>query len=93
MKWAANSRQNPYDAIVLDWLLPGRDGLSVCRVRVKHADGSRSVDLQAVSDTGLGDEKSWPRRVRLQLVPELRHVDAHVVALVRGARSPGTCRS
>src|SRR5262249_55405851 len=36
---------------------------------------------EAVPDAGLREQDTRPRRVRLELPPELRHVDAQVVAL------------
>lgn len=47
----------------------------------------RSLRPQAVAHPGLGQQVARPRRVRLQFVSELAHVNAHVVELA-GARPP-----
>ena len=48
---------NPYDCIVLDWMIPGADGIEVCR-RLRHAGQSTPVLLltarDAVEDRVLG---------------------------------------
>ena len=44
--------------------------------------GSASVDLQPVADARLGEQVAGTGRIVLELVAELRHVDAQVVRLV-----------
>ena len=44
---------NHYDVIVLDWLLPGRDGLSVCREL--RGDGLTTPILMLTARDSLGD--------------------------------------
>src|SRR5690348_6632140 len=45
-----------------------------------------SAAHQAISDAGLRDEVLRPRRVALELVPELPHVHAEIVGLLGGRR-------
>src|SRR2546426_11917381 len=49
---------------------------------------SRSVRAQTVADAGLRLEEAGAGGIALQLVAELAHVDAHVVGLAHGPRTP-----
>jgi len=72
--WAAY-QQKPYPLVLLDWLLPGMDGLALCRLMRGHPHGDSSVivvattrdqadDLQAVLEAGADDYITKPIDVR-----------------------------
>lgn len=73
--WQAYQREN-YPLVILDWLLPGMDGLELCRQIRGLPNGDRSVilvatvrdeleDLQAVLESGADDYLSKPVDVKL----------------------------
>ncbi len=72
-------RHEAFEIMVLDWLLPGMDGLELCRRWRAHPDGDRSFviiltgrdqpsDLQVVLDAGSDDYLTKPLDIpRLQV--------------------------
>ena len=50
--------------------------------------GGSSFRGEAVSDPDLGEEKAWLGEVRLELMAELRHIDAQIMAVLEVVRSP-----
>jgi len=50
--------------------------------------GGSSLRGEAVSDPDLGEEKARLGGVRLELMAELRHIDAQIMAVLEVVRSP-----
>ncbi len=86
--WAAYQRQ-PYPLVVMDWLLPGMDGLQLCRQMRGSPHGDRSIiimftardqpeDLQTVLAAGADDYLTKPvdvRRLNVRLAIAERQVE------------------
>lgn len=81
-------QQTPYRLALLDWVLPGMDGLQLCRLMRAHPHGDRSVivvatsrdradDLQAVLDAGADDYITKPFDVG-RLTVRLAIAEQHV---------------
>ena len=73
--WEAYQRE-PYPLVLLDWVLPGMDGLELCRKIRSGPAGDRSLilvatsreapeDLEAVLDAGADDYIAKPVKSRL----------------------------
>jgi PAS domain S-box-containing protein len=94
--WAVYQRQ-AYPLVVMDWLLPGMDGLQLCRQMRTLPHGDRSVivlltardqpdDLQAVLDAGADDYLTKPVDVR-RLNVRLTIAERQVVSLAERKRA------
>lgn len=78
---------NPFEFALIDWMLPVKDGLSLCRDIRKHPDGARSVvlmctarrspeELNAVLEAGADDYLAKPFEpdlfeIRMQIAEHL----------------------
>ncbi len=85
---------DPYDAIVLDLLLPGLDGLSLCR-QLRHAGRTQVPVLMLTAKDLLADKiEGFEAGADDYLVKpfSLAELDARLKALVRRARLPETPR-
>ena len=82
---------NRYDAIVLDWMLPGMDGLTVCRRLRQEARSSVPV-LMLTARGALSDKAAgFNEGVDDYLVKpfELRELDLRLQALLRRSSNAG----
>lgn len=85
---------NPYDAIVLDLMLPGLDGLSLCR-SLRQAGRTRVPVLMLTAKDLLADKiEGFEAGADDYLVKpfSLTELDARLKALVRRANPPDTPR-
>ena len=85
---------DPYDAIVLDLLLPGLDGLSLCR-QLRHAGRTQVPVLMLTAKDLLADKiEGFEAGADDYLVKpfSLAELDARLKALVRRTRLPETPR-
>jgi DNA-binding response OmpR family regulator len=85
---------NPYDAIVLDLMLPGMDGLSLCR-SLRQAGRTRVPVLMLTAKDLLADKiEGFEAGADDYLVKpfSLTELDARLKALVRRANPPDTPR-
>lgn len=85
---------NPYDAIVLDLMLPGMDGLSLCR-NLRQAGRTRVPVLMLTAKDLLADKiEGFEAGADDYLVKpfSLTELDARLKALVRRANPPDTPR-
>lgn len=85
---------NPYDAIVLDLMLPGLDGLSLCRA-LRQAGRTRVPVLMLTAKDLLADKiEGFEAGADDYLVKpfSLTELDARLKALVRRANPPDTPR-
>ena len=85
---------DPYDAIVLDLLLPGLDGLTLCR-QLRHAGRTQVPVLMLTAKDLLADKiEGFEAGADDYLVKpfSLAELDARLKALVRRARLPETPR-
>ncbi len=78
---------NPYDVVILDWMLPGIDGLSVCR-RLREA-GKQIPILMLTARDSLNDKVEGLMAGADDYVVKpfaMREVEARLAALVRRAQ-------
>ncbi len=81
------SATNPYDVLILDWMLPGVDGLAVCR-RIREA-GKQTPVLMLTARDSLNDKIEALEAGADDYVVKpfaLREVEARLHALVRRAQ-------
>jgi len=95
--------RNHYLIMLLDWLLPGIDGLELCRRVRQRRDGDASVivvttarvavgdELTAVLDAGAGDYLAKPFDLRL-LEVRLTVAERHVAAIQARRRAEAALR-
>src|SRR5256885_1346309 len=65
-----------------------RSGRRTSRRLSSRGRGGASPRGEPVTDARLGQEIARPRRVGLELAPQVRHVDAQIVRLLGGVRPP-----
>jgi DNA-binding response OmpR family regulator len=81
---------NPYDVLILDWMLPGIDGLTVCR-RLREA-GKQIPILMLTARDSLNDKIEGLSAGADDYVVKpfaMREVEARLAALVRRAQGRG----
>ena len=81
------SATNPYDVLILDWMLPGMDGLTLCR-RIREA-GKQTPVLMLTARDSLNDKIEGLEAGADDYVVKpfaLREVEARLHALVRRAQ-------
>ena len=79
---------NPYDVLILDWMLPGLDGLTVCR-RLREA-GKQVPILMLTARDSLDDKIAGLQAGADDYVVKpfaMREVEARLAALVRRAQA------
>lgn len=79
---------NPYDVLILDWMLPGIDGLTVCR-RLREA-GKQTPILMLTARDSLNDKIDGLKAGADDYVVKpfaMREVEARLQALVRRAQA------
>jgi DNA-binding response OmpR family regulator len=82
---------NPYDVIIIDWMLPGIDGLGVC-TRLREA-GKQTPILMLTARDSLNDKIEGLQAGADDYVVKpfaLREVEARLLALVRRAQGHGS---
>ncbi len=80
---------NPYDVLILDWMLPGMDGVTLCR-RLREA-GRQTPVLMLTARDALNDKIEGLEAGADDYVVKpfaLREIEARVNALLRRSKAP-----
>ncbi len=81
---------NPYDVLILDWMLPGIDGVTLCR-RLREA-GKHTPVLMLTARDSLNDKIAGLEAGADDYVVKpfaLREIEARLSALLRRSKAPG----
>ncbi len=81
---------NPYDVLILDWMLPGMDGVALCR-RLREA-GRQTPVLMLTARDSLNDKIEGLEAGADDYVVKpfaLREIEARLNALLRRGKAPG----